>query len=217
MRKVLTCLIIIASIFTCLSQTYNFNWANPGTLTPAFPAPDPNNRYGEYISNVEFKSGPVSFVVNDDGVLQGSQKARFLYGYTTQTVEMRAYQLSVISISVSEGYKIDEIRFEESQVREIPLDYTGTQGLFKNNVWTAKPTVDLERVDFDVISTTNCTLTSVKVSEKSLDSVSNIISGNDEECEEWYTLSGMRLSARPELSGLYICRKGGNQTKVIVK
>ena len=221
MKKILVAAFVISvALFSHAqkeTEMYSFNWAQPGTLTPSFPAPDENNRYGEYISNVDFTSGPVTLTVDDDNVLQGSQKARFLYGYNTKTVEMRAYQLSVISVSVPESYTIKEIKFEESQVRDIPIDYEGTEGELKANTWTAgEGEQNVHKVDFDVFSTTNCTLTTVVVAPAgSQDSVSTLIPAENGR-EEWFTLQGVKTTSNPTTPGLYLRKKNNVTEKVLV-
>lgn len=206
-----------ALAFTASGKQYSFNWADPGSLTPSFGAPNSSNRYGEYISNVTFHSGPVSLLVNDDDVLQGSQKARFLYGYMTQTVEMRAYANSVLEFSVSQDSVITEIKFVQSVADDVPLDFGGTNGTLDGNTWTASNGEQVHRVIFDVIATTNLTNTvvTVEAADGGLDAVGDIVIDGDAS-EEWYTLQGIRLSRRPTVAGLFIRKSSEGTSKVLL-
>lgn len=218
MKRIASLCLIFLSALMCFSQTYRFNWAAPQTLDPPYPAPDANNRYGEYIGKDIFTAGPVSLMVDDDYVMQGSQKARFLYGYNTLTVEMRAYMLSTINIMVPEDYTITEISFEESQVRDIPLAYYGPWGTFKTNRWTASA----ERVNeviFDVEATITCTMTTVKVKkvEAAEDSVADIFGDEKDTMVQWLDLNGLTLDKKPSTPGIYLCRKGAAVLKVAIR
>ena len=210
-------ILMSASVIPCSAQTYLFNWTKPHALAPAFPAPDANNSKSESVSNVTFKSGPVSFFVGDDDVTDSSQKARFQYGYTTMTVELRAYARSVFVVSVPDDLVIKEIGFVESQVRDIPLDYTGDSGVFRNNTWTATTDGAVREVSFDVVNTTTCTLTTVTVEAyDSQNGVADVVI--EEECaDEWYTVQGQRLNHQPTHPGMYVAVRNGKVRKLIVR
>ena len=159
-------LLLFAFAFFCFSlmhaqKAYVFNWADPTSLDPDFSAPDLNNRYGEYISNVVFMCGPVSLQINDDDVNELSQKARFLYGYTTRTVEMRAYPHSIITVELTEPGSIKSIKFEGAKATSTQMEYMGEQGTFKNTTWTADDEELVKKVEFYVAATINCTKTAV--------------------------------------------------------
>ena len=212
---------VAATFLFCLSasaQIYNFRWNNPTTLTPSFPAPNSSNRYGEIVSNVEFKSGPVTFIVDDDAN-DDSEKACFYYGYTTLSVEMRAYRFSTLKIGVVDGYIIKEIKFEESVERNIPLSYKGSGGTFKKGTWTSETSEQVTSIQFDVDNTLNLAFTSVTVEQQNDDTQNAIESiGIDrpENYEQWFTLQGVRLSSRPFTPGLYILRsKSGTRLQRI--
>ena len=95
--RILTVLLALASAFGSQAQlSATFNWADPASLTPAYSAPTSANRYGEYVSMKTFtdtNSGTTVFI-DDSGVDQQSQKARFLYGYLSNAVELRVYPQS---------------------------------------------------------------------------------------------------------------------------
>lgn len=191
-----------------------FNWSQPATLTPAYPAPTADNRYGEYISNVTFTSGPVEFTVDDSSVKEQSQRARFLYGYNTQTVEMRAYVNSVLQIEVPESESIVSITFEGAKVTDTQLSYAGTYGTFKGSTWTVNPGESVHQVEFDVNATINCTGTTVTLATAGVDTV---LADPTAGTSVWYTLQGTRLAAEPAAPGLYIVRNGANTTKIYLR
>ena len=206
------------------SQTYNFNWANPASLTPSYPVPDMNNRYGEYISNEEFTIGPLSLVVNDDDVAQQSQKARFLYGYMSQTVEMRAYYQSVITISASGNETISAVTWTDVDPVAEKLEYIGSQGTFKNNRWTVSDDYlgQVTEVKFFVWATLNCTntaVTTVKEIGSPDDDQSSVsdIADNANTPTQWFTLQGMPINGCPDTPGIYIRRQDNHTSKIIIK
>ena len=208
----LLCVSFVTLLFSAelLARTYFFDWSDPTSLTPSFPAPDANNRYGEYISNVAFQAGPVTFTVNDDGVAQGSQKARFLWAYMTRIVEMRAYDLSVVHIEVPDSLHISCVRFEGAKVSDVEMDYMGTDGTFTGNVWNAS-TQAVHSVDFFVYATINCTLTSVEVDEiASVEDLDN----NEAMCTvenetRYYNSQGIEIK-QPQ-KGTFVIKRVGNK------
>lgn len=191
-----------------------FNWSDPSSLTPAFSAPTSENRYGEYISNVEFTGGDLNtihLVINDKDVKEQSQRARFLYGYNTRQVEMRAYTNSVISIwSTKNG--IARITFTGPKADENYLEYIGDDGTFKGGVWDGN--VDSEKVEFRVNATINCFSIDVTPSSAGVDDVA--VDVDDDACAVWYTLEGRRLDSRPTIPGLYV-RRGVKATLTLVR
>ena len=221
MKKLFAAALLSVAAFSLYAQstasTFSFNWANPSTLSPAYPAPTEDNRYGEYISNVTFTSGPVTLTVDDDAVLQGSQKARFLYGYLTRTVEMRAYELSNIVVKADAQYSIREITFDESSVRSVPLSYYMGEGTLDGNVWTAYPGDPVNEVVFDVDATTNLILTSVTLIPADEAGVDTVVSDGVAETTRWFTLSGVELARQPSAPGLYLKRRGHTTLKVVVR
>lgn len=214
MKKILL-LSVLAGCFSSLmaqdSQSYTFDWSRPGSLTPAYPAPTADNRYGEYISNVTFTSGPVELTIDDSSVKEQSQRARFLYGYNTQVVEMRAYVMSSIIISVPETENIVSVSFEGAKVTDQQLTYGGTYGTFKGSTWSVKEGESVHQVEFDVDATINCTATTVTISTAGAD---DVFAESASTPGEWFTLEGIRLPARPDVPGLYIVRNGSKTVKV---
>lgn len=212
MKKLL--LTLLLGVVTCAvyAQTAVFDWSAPGSLTPSYPAPTADSRYGEYISNVTFTANDVTLKIDDSSVKELSQRARFLYGYVTQTVEMRAYASSVITIEVSQDKAITSILFEGAKVGDDYLSYTGTDGAFSGTQWTAAPGTSVCKVDLDVLATINCTRTTVNFATAGVDDIS--VDGDDA-ASQWYTLSGMALQAEPQAPGLYIVRRGAKVAKVV--
>lgn len=206
--------LFFAAIFSgeLSAQSSIFDWSNPQTLSPSFPAPDEQNRYGEYIGNVEFVSGPVTLTIDDSEVIEQSQRARFLWGYMTQIVEMRAYRNSVIKITASDDEYIKNISFEGAKVSDQQLTLITEGGNFANRTWSADDT-DVRTVEFFVEATINCTLTAV---ETGTASVSECYYQTDVP-QQWFTVQGICLSEKPVTPGVYILRKGNNVTKVAVR
>lgn len=215
------CLIFLWLIFALVlegraqnqSQTFAFRWSAPTSLTPAFAAPDSNNRYGDFVSNTEFTAGPVRLVVNDDAVPVQEQKARFMYVFNTATVELRVYYDSFITVSVPEGESIREIRFEGPKVSDVQLAYEGDKGTLSGDTWSASPGASVDEVVFSVQATINCTLTSVRTATSGAE---NIVFQETTE-EQWFNLQGIRLPAPPTSPGVYIQRNGSRTCRIYKK
>lgn len=215
MNKIAVVLILCLSSLAAMAETFSFNWARPSTLNPPHSAPTSSARYGDFLSNRTFTSGPVSLFINDEKVNESDQAARLYYALETLSVEMRAYANTVIVITVDDGYKIDKVTFEESVFRDIPLSYHGASGTFKGNTWTTNSD-DIElQIPFTVDSRIQCTATHVSVSrtENAVDDIDADIALP----EQWYTLSGIKLNARPDAPGIYIVRQGTKSTLRIVR
>jgi len=192
-----------------------FNWSDPSSLTPAFSAPTAENRYGEYISNVEFTDGKLNtihLVIDDNNVSEQSQRARFLYGYNTQQVEMRAYTNSIISIWATKN-GIHRITFTGPKADENYLEYIGSDGTFKGGVWEGLAQ-DGEKVQFLVTATINCFTIDVLHASAGIADVT--VDSDADDCAVWYTIEGRRLDGRPTIPGLYV-RHGAKATLTFVK
>lgn len=195
------------------AYTAVFDWSNPTGLTPAFNAPTSQNRYGEYLDAAVFTDNDVTFTVDDSMVKELSQKARFLYGYVTQTVEMRAYANSIITVTCPQGMEIASIAFKGAKADENYLSYTGSYGSMSGNVWTATAPVSL--VTLDVDATINCTRTTVTFAAAG---VEDIMADDGHIPAVWYTPGGMKLSGAPHTPGLYISvDTAGKARKVSVR
>lgn len=199
------------------TATASFRWSQPATLTPAFAAPDADNRYGEYISKVSFTAGEVSLTVDDDDVKESSQKARFLFGYNTREVEMRAYPGSYVKITVPEGRRIVLVSFDGAKVGTsyMSVDWPKTgAGLVDGTTATWRFDGDNREVIFYIDVTINCTLTTV-TSDKTT-GVPDIVTGRAEDAE-WFTLGGIVLPEKPTLPGVYLRRNGSTVSRILVR
>lgn len=217
MKKLLTYAVIaIGATLTAAAQTtaHTFNWASPGSLSPAYPAPTADNRYGEYISNVTFTAGPVQFTIDDNAVKEQSQRARFLYGYLTGTVEMRAYPNSVLTIEVPQDAVIESIIFEGAKADDNYMSYEGAYGTLEGNTWTAAPGAHVHTVLIDIDTTINCTRTTVNTAVAAVTDVTADADGNP---GTWYTLQGVPLQAEPLTPGLYIFRQGSRASLRLIE
>ena len=210
----------LISLFLCLltaiipisAQTVVFNWAKPGSLTPAFESPTSANRYGPYIGDAIFTSPEgVTFDIDDSQVMELSQKARFLYGYLTEEVELRVYPNSTIIISAPEGKTIQTISFKGAKADDSYLIYKGVSGTFKGNTWTSSES-KVSTVEFDVFATINCTSTTVVIGDVA--DVNDIIA--DQESEFWFGIDGNRYQCRPTIPGVYIRSSNGKSTKILI-
>lgn len=211
MKKLILSLVVLTFTVAAKAQTNAlFNWSDPATLTPAYPAPNADNRYGEYISNVDFTNNGVTFTVKDDDVKEQSQRARFLYGYNTQTVEMRAYLNSNIVITAPEGYVITGIRFEGAKVDENYLEPYTDESSFKDGVYS--PTVPETTTTFYVAATINCTATHVTITKDA--GVDMIVNDNTADILEYFNLQGVRIAGVPH--GIVIERRGP-QSRLVKK
>lgn len=211
LRCIVCFLAAVAALQAPAQATAVFNWSNPAGLTPAYAAPTAENRYGEYIGGVEFTSAGVTLVIDDEDVAQLSQKARFLYGYLTQVVEMRAYPGSLISITAPEGRHVARIEFAGAKADE---SYMQTpEGKLLNGVWTPAETRP-NPVIFTIDATINCT--KITVVTEQTQGVDDIVADTDAEAQ-WYTVGGVELPARPAVPGLYVRRLAGRSKLVIIK
>lgn len=220
MHKLFAVAALLVLAVTAQAQAV-FNWAQPATLTPSFPAPNADNRYGEYISMVKFTDKGVTLTVDDSGVMQQSQKARFLYGYNTQVVEMRAYAGSFVRITPPEGYEVKSVTLEGAKVggeyiysadwnpeNGVECTTTGT-----TTVWTWRTPKD--SIELTVYATINCTSTSVQLSQKA--GVDGIEADPAAEAV-LYTLQGVRVQGVPAEPGLYLRRSAdGRVIKTVVR
>lgn len=209
--------LLIAIIFCVISSkadvTAVFDWSTPTSLTPAYSAPTSSDRYGEYISNIEFSDNGVTFLINDDAVSESSRKARFVYGYLTQTVEMRAYLDSDIIITAPEGMCVHQVIFEGAKVDDNYMLSYDDDSTFVDGNWIAG--TDAREAKFYVGATINCTKTTVICTEGS--GVGDIIADNAAASAEWYTLDGRKLSHNPTLSGVYIKRIGNTAKSILIR
>ena len=214
--RILTVLLALASAFGSQAQlSATFNWADPASLTPAYSAPTSANRYGEYVSMKTFtdtNSGTTVFI-DDSGVDQQSQKARFLYGYLSNAVELRVYPQSQMVFTVPDGQYISKIEFQGPKVGQEYLDEENGLGSWNMGTWTTGEKHE-RSVTFDVSVTINCTATIVSA-QKGL-GVSDITTDSSTEAA-YYTLHGVAVDPQALNPGLYIVRRGTETGKVLVR
>ena len=186
------------------SVTGIFNWYDPESLTPAYSAPTDADRYGEYVGNVDFTDNGVTVRIYDDNVSQQSQKARFLYGYLTQTVELRVYGDSEILVTAPEGYVVQRVAFEGAEVDGYYLVAEDPQSTFDGQTWTA---ATAGREASFIVDARRTSITSMTVTCQQAAGVADL-TADDNEPAIWYTLTGLRLQGQPTVPGMYICRRG---------
>lgn len=205
----------VVAAFFCSARTVTatFDWSQPSSLTPAYSAPDASNRYGEYIGNVEFSDNGVTCLINDDDVKEGSQKARFLYGYNTQMVEMRAYAQSDIIVTAPEGLVVTRVAFAGAKADGNYMTPYDANSAFTGQEWESSEPGREAR--FYVEATINCTSMKVVCTEPA--GVTDVTVDEANAPEQWYTLQGQALKGKPVAAGLYIERGGGKVRKVVVK
>ena len=204
---------LVAALFSVSAETVVFNWANPGSLSPAFEAPTSANRYGPYIGDAVFSSpAGVTIDIDDSQVKELSQKARFLYGYMTEEVELRVYPNSSIIISAPEGKAIKTVSFTGAKADDYYMYAEGEDGEFVGNTWTCSRD-DVASVEFVVFTTINCTSTTVAIDNAA--GISDISA--DASSATWFGIDGLRYSERPSTPGLYIKVTDGKTSKVLIK
>jgi hypothetical protein len=191
-----------------------FNWSTPATLTPSFTASlNSSNRYGDYVSNVTFSDNGVTLVINDDNVTDASQKARFVYNYLTDCIEIRAYANSDITITAPEGYGVSSVTFEGAKADENYLSST-SQGTFAKGSWTAS--LSAQAATFHVDATINCTQITVKCTESN--GVNDIIADNaSSRSVAWFNILGQKLSSQPSRAGVYIYKNGNTAKQILIR
>lgn len=219
MKLVYSIMLFLAISFSAFAEesTAVFNWSDPTSLNPSYKAPTADNRYGEYISKVTFTANGATFCINDDSVKELSQKARFLYGYNTKIVEMRAYPTSIITVSAPDGGVIKSVTFEGAKVTSDYISAVDDDlGTFSGSEWKASESVAVTSIDLYIDATINCTKTTVKyVGNASVGAISN---GKDVYPVRWYDLTGRIYTSKPASRGLYIVKNNdGSTRRVIVK
>jgi hypothetical protein len=191
-----------------------FDWANPTTLSPSYNGPTSSDRYGEYIGGVTFSDNGVTLIIDDSNVSQASQKARFIYGYNTSSIEMRAYVNSDIIITAPEGYGVTNVDFEGAKADELYMTSYDTESTFANGSWAAS--IPAQEAKFYVDATINCTKITVTCSESN--AVRDIIAGDAEtHVEEWYDTLGHKLSTQPTKPGLFILKKNNTAKTILIR
>jgi hypothetical protein len=215
MRKILSIIAIISCFIPLHADvTAVFNWSDPSTLNPAYQGPTADNRYGDYISNVVFSDNGVTLQVSDNDVKEGSQKARFLYGYVTQVIEMRAYPNSEIIITAPTDMCVHKVEFEGAKADENYLISESDDSTFANGTWTAGS--DSRVAEFYIDATINCTKITVQcIAGTGVDNV--VADSADQAAAQWYTIDGKILSKQPTLSGLYIKRIGNTAKTILIR
>lgn len=210
---ILAVLSVLCPVFAAHTVRAVFNWADPSSLSPAFPAPNASNRYGEYISKVNFTADGVTLFIDDDAVKESSQKARFLYGYVTQCVEMRAYAGSDIVIEAPENMTVTRVQFEGAKADENYLTSYDAASTWSGQEWT--PSTSASAARFYVAATINCTRITVVCTE---DAGVEAVEADARAAEEtWYNLQGVRLDKMPIAPGVYVRSKGAKACKMIVR
>jgi hypothetical protein len=188
-----------------------FNWSDPTTLNPAYTGPTASNRYGQYIGNVLFTDNSVSLLINDDEVADANHKARFLFGYNTQMIEMRAYEDSDIIITAPDGMCVHQVTFEGAKADENYMISYDDASSFTDGSWTAGS--DAQEAKFLVCATINCTKITVYCTERT--GVDDIVAESASPASaRWYTIDGRYLSKQPTASGVYV-KCIGNTAKTI--
>lgn len=190
-----------------------FIWSEPQSLSPSFPAPTMANRSGEYVSNSTFVDGNASFMVYDQGVKEQSQRARFVYGYNTQQVELRIYVNSEIVITAAEGFVVTSVQFEGPEVGGEYLASYHENDSWQGSTWVAPSESNLNQVTMLALSRVEITSTVVTMMPTA--GVADIIVDNELMPVTWYTISGCRLPAEPVAPGVYLQCQGSNIKKVL--
>lgn len=194
--------VVLAGGDTAVTGT--FDWAKPVTLTPAYRPLSMSDRYGDYIGGVVFTDHSVALTIDDGGVREQSQRARFVYGYNTQCTEMRAYPGSDIIVSAPKGYDVTAVTFTGAKVG---ADYTtpyDAASRFDGGTWTAAQPDSVARFYVDV--TINCTMMTVTCHEHGAGLAD--ITVDNEQPSAWIALDGVQYATRPEHPGVYVVRNG---------
>lgn len=197
-----------------------FNWSAPASLNPSFAAPTADNRYGEYIGGVTFTGDNdgynVTFLINDDNVKELSQKARFLYGYNTKTVELRVYSGSTITITATNPEQpIFQITWDGAKVGPDYMSILEGGGKWYNSsTWICGEDYNVHSVKFLVNATINCTLTEAQFVYGGVD---DIMADSHDTVTAAFTPDGQSVAWPAEKPGLYIVRHAdGRVTKQLI-
>ena len=212
-KSLMACVLAFASCAYADTVTAIFNWSDPSTLSPAYPAPTSTNQSGEYIGNVVFSNKGVTVKINDDNVKELSRKARFYFGYLTQCCEMRAYYESDIIVTAPEGMTVSQISFEGAKVGNEYLIPYDEKSSFSGQTWTAG--VAAREAKFFVDVNINCTAMMVRCTGEA--GVDDITADDTDTESQWFTLTGIQLNERPTAPGLYIQRKGAKAERVLIR
>lgn len=223
MKRILSLFFVLASLAAgAQEKTSTFSWSTPGTLSPAFAAPDENERSGDFVGSVKFTAGDVTFEVDDSGVTEQSRRARFHFNYTTRQVELRVYMDSYVTITAAEGRSISSIVLEGPQSDRYYLDmisptegvtYTPKPPMYERTEWTVP--AGTTEVRFYADQRTQLTLTTVTTTDAA--GVADIVADSPVAVPEWYTLQGVRLPRRPTAPGIYLERRAGLTGRILVR
>jgi len=221
MKSSVLCALCVTLCVTSNAQevepnTAVFDWTNPMSLTPSYPAPDSGNRYGEYVGKVEFSADKATFMVDDSQVAEQSRSARFLFGYYTMAVELRAYQESTIIIKVPEDYAITSVSFTGPEVDATRLEALGDYASWTGTQWHAKDGESVSQVSFYCNGRVELSSTTVNYTAPA--SVNDITSDvNTDEATTWVDAAGRIYTTTPDAKGFYIERRGSKVRKVCIR
>ena len=205
---------VLATVASAHTSRGIFKWSDPSSLVPAYPAPTSDNRYGEYIGSVTFTDNGIKLLIDDSDVAQLSQRARFLYGYVTQEVEMRAYPGSDIIITAPEGMTVNRVVFEGAKADGNYLTSYDENSTFQGQEWTTSAPTATARFLVDV--TINCTsITVICTDNAGIDDIK--ADAIPDSGARWFTITGMELSGRPYTPGLYIKHHNNSARRIIIR
>ena len=222
--KHISCLVLFfvleAFCSAAAQKTAVFNWTDPASLTPAFSAPDANNRYGEYVGGTVFGGDGATFSVDDSGVSEQSRRARFLFNYTTRTVELRAYLDSDIVIRAAEGRTLSTIVLEGPETDEYYISMTEpAEGVvytpaadYMTGTWTLPAGTVEARLQVRVRM--ECTRARITTADQA--AVDAITADANNAPAVWFTLQGIPLPSAPTVPGLYLRRSGSDTRRILI-
>ncbi|MBO5052782.1 MAG: hypothetical protein J6C44_00910 [Muribaculaceae bacterium] len=191
----------------------SFDWSNPGTLTPAYNAPDADNRSGDYVGNVDFTDNGVTFTVIDNDVKEKSQSARFYYGYNTGACELRIYVNSDIVIKAPAGMTVKSVQFFGPEVGPDYLD------LYNQGNWDGMTfnVTEPSATEVKFYAPARVELSTTTVTCSTLNGVTDIIQDVDTNAPaKYYDLQGRQVNASHLSPGLYIKRQGACCEKMLI-
>lgn len=197
--------------------TATFDFTQPATLTPAYPAtvgsnPDGDNTY-ETVSNVEFTDGLIAVTAT-----KGNSTDARLYYQSSGKIQYRIYNGATLTVSAKDkNTNIKKVEFAFNNSSATPTlalnsEFDGGEYVQSGMTGTFVSENGVEAVTFKASATAQINTITVTYSTTSgVESVETIVV----EPVEYFNLQGIRV-VNPE-NGIYIRRQGNNVSKVYIK
>lgn len=215
-NSLLTVIICCAAVVCASAQTSRevvFNFAEPGTLTPAMA--EPGLKQSIDLDGITFTADgvEVTFTASESG----NTHVR-LYGSYDAGTDLRIYDGEEMTVrAAAEGMVLEDIEFTVSlSGGNADCDFFPSVGEYEwvANTWHAPDDEPVTEVTLTSILQSRMTVMKVTVSSDDTTSVSAPLAAA---AERYYTLGGRLLGRTPCLPGIYVRVCGDNVRKIVVR